>query len=180
MLLVSAAGVLLIFSGLSKVRADQRARFQELLYQHHLLPPRLQKVVGSFLPLIELLLGLSVLLLVGTDAGRWVTGIAATLYGFLLLYLVALYRGQRGISCGCLSVSASEEPPNAFHILRAIIFFMFALTGAVNEARLPDISIRLLVFNSSVVAAILLSVLPTFVGVEKRLTQFLQGSEGST
>lgn len=113
-----ALAALLAAAGIGKLR--DRRRFDGIVLDYRLLPPRLALRLAAPLPWVELALG------VGLLAGVRQAGLAAALlfgvYGVAMA--VNLARGRRLIDCGC-----GDEPQrlNGWLVLRNVLLAAAAL-----------------------------------------------------
>ena len=97
--------------------------FAQTVYNYQLLPEVAVNVVALWVPWLELVGGVLLLL------GLWVQGSVFLLTGLLLVFLGALgFNLARGldVACGCFSTS-SKGPVTAFTLLRDSLFLVVAL-----------------------------------------------------
>jgi putative oxidoreductase len=118
------AGVFL-YSGYTKVRAE--LQFAAAIAGYKLLPDTLILPVATWLPWLEILLGL---LLVTAWKTRWVAGFTAGLLMFFIVILTVTY--MRGIeaNCGCFGIG---ERISILTIARDSLFLIPALFLAVGS-----------------------------------------------
>lgn len=97
--------------------------FARAVYNYQLLPEVAVNVVALWIPWLELVAGLFLLL------GFWVRGSVLLLIGLLLVFVGALgFNLARGldVACGCFSTT-SKDPATAFTLLRDSLFLVVAL-----------------------------------------------------
>jgi uncharacterized membrane protein YphA (DoxX/SURF4 family) len=91
------------------------------------VPPRVAAVVGSALPVVEIVLGA---LLIVTPSGRAAAGAAAVvLLAFSILIAVNLARGRRPV-CHCFG-AFSRSPISLLTLLRNVALFAAAVVVAL-------------------------------------------------
>jgi uncharacterized membrane protein YphA (DoxX/SURF4 family) len=120
-----AARVLLgcIFIAASIDKAIHPEPFARAVYNYRLLPDAAVNVVALWLPWLELVGG--VLLVIGV----WVRGSIVVLIGLLVVFLGALgFNLARGldVACGCFS-TRSRDPVTVFTLLRDSLFLLVAV-----------------------------------------------------
>jgi uncharacterized membrane protein YphA (DoxX/SURF4 family) len=97
--------------------------FARTVYNYQLLPEAAVNVVALWIPWLELVGGVLLLL------GFWIPGSVLLLTSLLVVFLGALgFNLARGldVACGCFSTS-SKDPVTAFTLLRDSLFLLVAL-----------------------------------------------------
>jgi uncharacterized membrane protein YphA (DoxX/SURF4 family) len=115
-------GGVFLFSSAGKI-VDPHA-FMEIVAQYRLLPPPLVWATAVFLPWIEAMCGLALVL------GRFEKGAALLVSVMMVLFIaVTLYNGYRGldVACGCFSVTAREPSNIALNTLRDLFILAAGL-----------------------------------------------------
>jgi uncharacterized membrane protein YphA (DoxX/SURF4 family) len=110
-----------IFASLDKIK--QPDSFAEAVYNYQLLPDVAVNLVAIWLPWLELVGGVLLLL------GIWVQGSIVVLSGLMVVFLGALgINVARGldIHCGCF-ISDSADPITVFTLLRDFFFLLLGL-----------------------------------------------------
>jgi rhodanese-related sulfurtransferase len=99
--------------------------FTEIVYNYHILPGVLLNLVALFLPWLELLIGLSLIL------GVWLHGAVLVCNALLVIFFTTLlfniFRGL-DIDCGCFTVSAG--PSSGGHMFWYLLRDSFFLVAA--------------------------------------------------
>lgn len=173
----SICSLVLVWSGVSKL-VQGPAAFEETLYQQRLMPSMLQRFVAFVLPPFEFTVGLVSLLFLGSRYGRAIFLIVALLFALFAGYLVLILGTGRKVACGCLSGS-SHEPTTKYHLIRALILTLVAVIGAVNVASSPPIVVRLVLSLSGIATVTLLTILPTFADLDRRIRAELSQVQSS-
>ena len=115
-------GTIFIYSGATKLLGPQT--FAVLIEAYGLVPPALLMPVAVFLPAIEVLAGIGLLV----D----IRGSLAVMTGLLLLFVAILGYGIHmglDVDCGCFGPEDPEA--DAFHGLRAALFRDLAMLAAI-------------------------------------------------
>ena len=132
------AGVF-IFASIDKILHPQA--FAQAVFDYQVLPGSLINLVALILPLIELLVGGSLLM------NLWMSG-AASIVAILMSIFVGLifFNLARGldISCGCFSTNSDGNPMTKLTMFRDIFFLclafcLLALTVYKNNLRIKNI-----------------------------------------
>lgn len=114
-------GCIFIVASLDKIIHPEL--FARTVYNYQLLPEVAVNVVALWIPWLELVGGVLLLL------GLWVQGSVFLLTGLLLVFLGALgFNLARGldVACGCFSTT-SKDPVTALTLLRDSLFLVVAL-----------------------------------------------------
>jgi hypothetical protein len=112
-----------IFIGASLDKIMHPELFARTVYNYQLLPEVAVNVVALWIPWLELVAGLFLLL------GFWVGGSVLLLTAMLVVYIGALgFNLARGldVACGCFSTT-SKDPATALTLLRDSLFLVVAL-----------------------------------------------------
>jgi rhodanese-related sulfurtransferase/uncharacterized membrane protein YphA (DoxX/SURF4 family) len=115
-------GVIFVYASFDKI--FRPAAFAEIIYNYQILPEPLINLASIFLPWLELLLGLLLIL------GFWLPGAVLVCNSlFLVFFATLVFNSARGldIDCGCFSVST--EASSGGHMLWYVLrdgFFMLA------------------------------------------------------
>ncbi|HYR03573.1 MAG TPA: MauE/DoxX family redox-associated membrane protein [Syntrophobacteria bacterium] len=114
-------GCIFIVASLDKIIHPEL--FARTVYNYQLLPEVAVNVVALWIPWLELVGGVFLLL------GFWIPGSVLLVTGLLLVFLGALgFNLARGldVACGCFSTS-SKDPVTGFTLLRDSLFLVVAL-----------------------------------------------------
>jgi uncharacterized membrane protein YphA (DoxX/SURF4 family) len=114
-------GCIFIVASLDKIIHPEL--FARTVYNYQLLPEVAVNVVALWIPWLEMVAGLCLLL------GFWVRGSVLLLTGLLLVFLGALgFNLARGldVACGCFSTT-SKNSVTALTLLRDSLFFVVAV-----------------------------------------------------
>ena len=115
-------GSLFLYAGIAKI-VDPMG-FALSIYNYKLLPESLINVAAILLPWLEVIVGGSLLLGIGTAGGAL---IATALFGiFAGALTINLIRGL-DIACGCFSTAASGGSINWFYLLRDLSLLLMSL-----------------------------------------------------
>jgi uncharacterized membrane protein YphA (DoxX/SURF4 family) len=115
-------GALFLYSGIVKI-ADPLG-FALSIYNYKLLPESLINVAAILLPWLEVIVGGSLLLGIGTGGGAL---IATALFSiFACALTINLIRGL-DIACGCFSTAANGGSINWFYLLRDLGLLLMSL-----------------------------------------------------
>jgi uncharacterized membrane protein YphA (DoxX/SURF4 family) len=121
-----ALAIVFLLAGVAKL--PRRREFTEAVLGYDLVAPRIGRLVGSWLPAVEL--GAAILLILGL-ATEVVAGlIGALLAGFSVAIVVNLVRG-RSIDCGCYGVVAERRITWLTVARNAVLIAMAALVVTV-------------------------------------------------
>ncbi len=117
-------GVIFVYASFDKILRP--AAFAEIIYNYQILPDPLINIASIFLPWLELLLGLLLIL------GFWLPGavlISNSL--FLVFFATLIFNAARGldIDCGCFSVSTATSSGGhmLWYLLRDGFFLLVGL-----------------------------------------------------
>jgi uncharacterized membrane protein YphA (DoxX/SURF4 family) len=115
-------GVLFMYASFDKM-ANPEA-FADIIDNYHLLPYQLVNLFAIFLPWLEFIIGLLLII------GKWVKS-SLLIYSILLVIFIialsqALIRGL-DISCGCFSVQSSSTSDIWVRIILDIIMLFFSV-----------------------------------------------------
>lgn len=114
-------GAVFIFAGIPKIMGT--AAFAGAVYNYQLLPDVLINFFAIFLPWLEVIVGIFLIL------GVWLPGTVVIYNGLIITFIAALvisvHRGL-DISCGCFSTD-STDVINLGTILRDVALFMASL-----------------------------------------------------
>jgi hypothetical protein len=117
-------GGMLLWSAAAKI--NRPYDFLGVVFSYQLVGPKLVFIVATFLPWLELVLGITLL------AGILPSGslILAVGLGLVFTYVEAsaLHR-MLPISCGCFSMSHGSGTVNYATLSRAVFFLLFAIIG---------------------------------------------------
>jgi uncharacterized membrane protein YphA (DoxX/SURF4 family) len=114
-------GCIFIVASLDKIINPEL--FAHAVYNYQVLPEAAVNVVALWIPWLELVGGVFLLL------GFWIRGSVLLLTGLLLVFLGALgFNLARGldVACGCFSTT-SKDPVTALTLLRDSLFLVVAL-----------------------------------------------------
>ena len=115
-------GSLFLYAGIAKI-VDPMG-FALSIYNYKLLPESLINVAAILLPWLEVIVGGSLLLGIGTAGGAL---IATTLFSiFAGALTINLIRGL-DIACGCFSTAATGGSINWFYLLRDLSLLLISL-----------------------------------------------------
>jgi uncharacterized membrane protein YphA (DoxX/SURF4 family) len=121
-----ALAIVFLLAGVAKL--PRRREFTAAVLGYDLVAPRIGRLVGSWLPAVEL--GAAILLILGL-ATEVVAGlIGALLAGFSVAIVVNLVRG-RSIDCGCYGVVAERRITWLTVARNAVLIAMAALVVTV-------------------------------------------------
>ncbi len=114
-----AVGITFVYAAVDKViHPDQFAR---IIYNYHILPGQFINVFALFLPWVELIAGVLVIV------GYWEKAAALIIAGLLAVFIVALSIAlMKGVNieCGCFSTTSKARGPVKDLILRdALLLF---------------------------------------------------------
>jgi uncharacterized membrane protein YphA (DoxX/SURF4 family) len=117
-------GVIFVYSSFDKILRP--AAFAEIIYNYQILPEALINLTSIFLPWLELLLGLLLIL------GFWLPGAVLICNSlFLIFFATLIFNSARGldIDCGCFSVSTATSPGGhmLWYLLRDGFFLLVGL-----------------------------------------------------
>jgi len=108
-------GIVFCYAAVDKIlHIDQFAR---LIYYYHILPGWAINIMAIFMPMVEMIAGLALIL------GIWPRGATALIGAMTLMFLIALtivYIRGVDINCGCFSTSAKGKSSAMNLILRDI------------------------------------------------------------
>jgi uncharacterized membrane protein YphA (DoxX/SURF4 family) len=115
-------GAVFIYASWNKIAHP--AEFAQAVANYQILPPRLVNPVALFLPWLEMVCG--IFLLIG-----WITrGSALIIAALLAVFIAALgYSIFRGldIQCGCFSLSTAKAVPLYLDIVRDVVLLTMAV-----------------------------------------------------
>jgi uncharacterized membrane protein YphA (DoxX/SURF4 family) len=115
-------GAIFIYAGIHKI-ADPAA-FSEAIYNYRLFPDILINPLAIWLPWLELLAGLSLIIGIWTKGGALI--LSALSFAFAVLVGTALFRGL-DISCGCFSLNESGERIQWIYIAQDFGLFLMGI-----------------------------------------------------
>jgi uncharacterized membrane protein YphA (DoxX/SURF4 family) len=121
-----ALAIVFLLAGVAKL--PRRREFTEAVLGYGLVPPRIGRLVGRWLPPVEL--GAAILLILGLATEVVVGLIGVLLAGFSMAIVVNLVRG-RAIDCGCYGVVAERRITWLTVGRNAVPIAMAALVAAV-------------------------------------------------
>ena len=116
-------GGLFIYSSMDKLA--NMPDFAKVIHNYRLLPVGLENLLAIFLPWLEFITGLFLLI------GRFTKGAALIYSAFLCIFIVALTQALiRGldISCGCFSVKPSTTSEIWLRIVEDIVMLYFSIS----------------------------------------------------
>lgn len=129
-------GILFLAAGLPKILDP--AGFAKAVYNYQLLPDVLINVTAIFLPWLEVLAGMA--LLVSRRLRDAASGILlALLILFSLAIAIDLYRGI-DIACGCFSVSEDAAKIGWSKVAMNLAFIAIAATAWAGSGREPPLT----------------------------------------
>jgi uncharacterized membrane protein YphA (DoxX/SURF4 family) len=112
-----ALGVIFVAAALPKI-VDPPS-FAQMIYNYRLVPGALVNFMGLFMPWLEILTGLALILGIWKTAARNL--IAAMLVTFIVAIAINLARGN-AVDCGCFAVAAAPKSvEERFHDMRMVI-----------------------------------------------------------
>lgn len=108
-------GIIFLYAGY--VKANDPQGFAQAIYNYRLLPEWMINPMAIFLPWVELLVGISLLL------GIWIDGASLVASGLLAIFAgalgISLARGL-DIACGCFSTQSSSDSITWLHLFRDV------------------------------------------------------------
>jgi uncharacterized membrane protein YphA (DoxX/SURF4 family) len=122
-------GGVFIYGGYTKVQAE--LQFAAAIAAYRLVPDRFLLPVATYLPWVEIVLGILILTSLKT---RWVAGFATALLSFFIVILTITYLRGIEANCGCFGVG---EPISPLTIVRDSLFLapaIFLMTAPVTRA----------------------------------------------
>ena len=120
-------GVLFIYSSMDKIA--NLPDFAKIILNYKILPVELVNLLAIFLPWLELITGLC--LVIGKFERASLIIYSAMLVVFIIALLQALIRGL-DISCGCFSVEPSTTSDVWLRIVEDIIMLFFSVNLYIN------------------------------------------------
>ena len=114
-------GCVFLYASLDKIRHPDL--FAEAVYNYQLLPEVMVNIVAIWLPWLELVSGVLLVL------GFWIRGSVLVLTGLMMVFIGALgFNLARGldINCGCFS-TRSSDPMNILTLFRDALSLVVAL-----------------------------------------------------
>jgi len=97
--------------------------FAKAVFNYQILPDYLINITAIFLPWLELILGICLLV------NFWMNGASLTAFLLMLVFMAAIsfnLMRELDVGCGCFS-STTEEGMTALTLLRDILFFVMSL-----------------------------------------------------
>jgi len=113
--------VVFIYASIDKIMHPHD--FAKAVFNYQILPDYLINITAIFLPWLELILGICLLV------NFWMNGASLTAFLLMLVFMAAIsFNLMRGldVGCGCFS-STTEEGMTALTLLRDILFFVMSL-----------------------------------------------------
>ncbi|HEX7821951.1 MAG TPA: MauE/DoxX family redox-associated membrane protein [Sphingobium sp.] len=107
--------IILVSAGAAKLR--NWPRFRATVMDYRILPERTAAFAAAALPPLEMLLGISLLLQMGSIPGL---ATAALLLTFAAAIAINLYRGRTAIDCGC-SFAHEGQPIRSAMVVRNLV-----------------------------------------------------------
>ena len=112
-----ALGVIFVVAALPKI-VDPPS-FAQMIYNYRIVPGVLVNLMGLFMPWLELLTGLALILGIWKTTARNL--IAAMLVAFIVAIAINLARGN-AVDCGCFNVAAAPKSvEERLHDMRMVI-----------------------------------------------------------
>lgn len=121
-----ALAIVFLLAGLAKL--PRRREFTDAVLAYGLVPPRIGRLVGSWLPAVELAAAALLLLGLATQVVAGLIGVL--LAGFSVAVVANLVRG-REIDCGCYGVVAERRITWLTVVRNAVLIAMAAVVAAV-------------------------------------------------
>jgi uncharacterized membrane protein YphA (DoxX/SURF4 family) len=183
-----ALAIVFLLAGAAKL--PRRREFTDAVLGYGLVPPRIGRFVGAWLPAVEL--GAAILLLAGL-ATEIVAGlIGLLLAGFSVAIVANLVRG-RAIDCGCYGVVAERRITWLTVVRNAVLIGMAVLVagvaptalsvdellGASGRAAVGD-QAAFALFMTAAVGVLGSSVVQEAIRLRRLTTAFESRGEGST
>lgn len=125
-------GILFIYAALDKIRNP--GPFSDLVMNYHLLPEQVVNVFALWLPVVELVAGVLLIL------GIWSQAASGLVTAMLAMFLVAIIQGvARGIDthCGCFTQGGKGSPISVWTVLRDCGFLAVSVVNFRIEAERP-------------------------------------------
>jgi len=113
--------VVFIYASIDKIMHPHD--FAKAVFNYQILPDYLINITAIFLPWLELILGICLLV------NFWMNGASLTAFLLMLVFMAAIsFNLMRGldVGCGCFSTT-TEEGMTALTLLRDILFFVMSL-----------------------------------------------------
>lgn len=131
-------GLAMVFAFAAVPKIVNPAAFAEAVYRYHLLPDWAINLVAIYLPWLELVCAVALILLPGLRRGAFAL-IGGMLFVFTGAMAVNLYRGI-DIACGCFSVTRGDSL-TGWNIARNLGLLLITAAGwALERTRLSSIS----------------------------------------
>lgn len=124
----------LLFVGASLDKIGNSAQFSDTVLNYHVIPSPLVNLFALWLPVLELVVGIVLLLGIWSRQASWLVA------GMLVMFLVAVVQGvARGIDthCGCFTQEGKGSAISAVTILRDVVFLAIAGVAVWLERDLP-------------------------------------------
>ena len=125
-------GIIFIYASYDKILHPEA--FAKIVYNYQLLPNELINITAIFLPWLEFVTGVILII------GLWLHGAVMITNVLLLTYLGALiFNMVRGldINCGCFSSTVEESTANIWPVFRDISFLFLSLFLLLNVFTKP-------------------------------------------
>jgi uncharacterized membrane protein YphA (DoxX/SURF4 family) len=119
-------GIVLLMAGFDKWA--ERTAFVKTLRHTFDLPQHISKLVARYLPVVEILLGISLLIGLEARAASVVTGVLMVIFSTQLLLIYV--NGKRTLACGCFGKNGVEQAV-LFLIVRNVLIGTTAVVIAV-------------------------------------------------
>lgn len=131
-------GAIFVYASLDKL--SNTAEFAKVIYYYKILPTGFENLLAVFLPWIELITGLFLIV------GKWTKGALLIYSTLLVIFIIALLQSQlRGldISCGCFSVKPSSTSDVWLRIIEDLIMLFFSvMLYRANRDNLESVTIN--------------------------------------
>jgi len=127
-------GVVFIWASMDKIINPEQ--FAEMVYHYKILPILLVHPVAVYLPWLELITGVLLVIGVWERAGLIIFNLFIFIFSIALAS--ALYRGL-DIHCGCFTVDPNAEKELLMSLLRDILFLFLGTVCLINAIRKKDI-----------------------------------------
>lgn len=125
-------GILFIYAALDKIRNP--GPFSDLVLNYHILPDPVVNVFALWLPVVELVAGVLLIL------GIWSQAASGLVMAMLAMFIVAIVQGvARGIDthCGCFTQGGKGSPISVWTILRDFCFLAVSVINFRIETDRP-------------------------------------------
>lgn len=116
-------GMTFVYASIHKIEAP--AEFAKVIYGYGLFPPGIINLVAVFVPFLEVITGLAIILGIYPRAATVLVGVMLLL--FIIAISINLIRGYE-FDCGCFSFTPGEHKSSSVQLLvRDVVYFILCV-----------------------------------------------------